>query len=100
MMLGGRVPGGMRAEQGLRKGGDLGECQFDFGVRLEVYAGDGDAGIGLRLDVLDVVHAWWSWIARRMRPCVSPSLPGEAVVVPDDTDYGDIDIRERYRPAS
>ena len=87
-------PGRHGSEQCLRKGGDLGECQFDFGVRLEVYAGDGDAGIGLRLDVLDVVHRGGHGSLKGCDHALFHLFRGEAVVVPDDADYGDVDIRK------
>src|SRR5581483_11535018 len=48
-------PGREDLEQRLRDGGDLGKRHLDFGVGLEEDAGDGDAGIGLRFDVLDIV---------------------------------------------
>ena len=94
MMLGGRVPGRHGAEQGLRNGGDLGEGEFDFGVRLEVDAGDGDAGVGLRLDVLDIVHRGGHGPLEERDHALFHLFGGEAVVVPDDADDGDIDIRE------
>jgi len=87
-----RSAGREDAQQGLRNGGDLGKREFDLGVGLEVDAGHGDAGIGLRLDVLDIVdggghgpledgdHAFFHLFGR------------QAGVGPHDAHHGDIDI--------
>ncbi len=87
-----RGPGGQGAKQGLRDGGDLRHREFDFGVRLEVDAGDRRAAIRLRLDVLDVVDRGGHGALEVGDDALFHLFGGEAVVAPDNADYGDIDI--------
>ena len=93
-MLGGNGAGRHDAQQGLRDGGDLRERQFDLGVGLEVDADDGDAGVGLRLDVLDVVDGGGHGPLEDGDDALFHLFGRQAVVVPDDADDRDIDVRK------
>ncbi len=94
MMLGGVVPGGKILSRRLRDGGDLRQRQFDLGVGLEVDARHGDAAIGLRFDVLDVVDGGGHGALEDGDHALFHLVGREAGIVPDDADDGDIDVRK------
>ena len=93
-MLGGKIPGGMRADGRLRHGRDLRHRQVDLRMRLKVDSNDGDAVVGLRLDVLDVVDRGGHAALEGRDDTLFHLVGRDAVVGPDDADHRDIDVRE------
>src|ERR1019366_640355 len=82
------------AEKGLRNGRNLGQGHVDLDVRLEVNADHRDAGVGLRLDVLDIVDRGRQGPFEDGDQSFFHLLWGQALVGPDDADHRYIDIRE------
>ena len=81
-------------EQGLRDGGDLGVGGANVGTLLEEHLDDADAGVRVRLDVLDVVDR------RGQRPlelgdhAAGHLLRRQSGIAPDHRDHRDSDFRE------
>ncbi len=82
------------AQQGLGDGGDLRKRHFHLGVGLEVDARDGDAVVGLRLDVLDVVDGGGHGPLEDGDHALFHLFGREAAVAPHDADHRDIDVRK------
>ena len=55
MTIGGLMPGGQRGANRVGGGGDLGECEVDADIRLEVNPRHGDALQRLALHVADAI---------------------------------------------
>ena len=83
-----------RAQDRLRDRRDLGDRGIDAGLRLKENLDHGDAGKRLRLDVLDVVDGGRHGALVPGHDAVGHFRGGEAAVIPDRADDGDVDGRK------
>jgi hypothetical protein len=81
-------------EQGLRDGGDLRIGDADVDVGLEEDLDDRDAGIGIGLDMLDVVDGGRQRALERQRDAARHLVGLQARVLPDRADHRDANVRE------
>ena len=80
------------SQQSLGNGGYLRQRQLDLGVGLEIHANDGNAGIGLRFDVLDVVDRGGHGPLEDGDDAFFHLLGRQPAVGPHHADHGDIDV--------
>ena len=89
------------AQLDLADGGDLGDSAADVHMRLKEDFDDGDAVERLRLDVLNVIDGSSHAPLAVEDDAGGHFLGGEAAVLPDNRDDGDVDVRKdvcRHRP--
>ena len=89
-----RHAGGQRVQHGLGGGGQLRDGGFDFGVGMEEYLDNGQAGERLGLHVLDVVDGSGEGALAADSDDFGHFLGGNAAVGPDDADDRDVDFGE------
>ena len=92
MMLGGVVPGGKILSSVWAIAVTCERRHFHLGVGLEVDARHRDAAVGLRLDVLDVVHRGGHGALEDGDHALFHLLGRKTAVAPDDADYRNIDV--------
>ena len=81
-------------EQRLRDRGDLRIRGADVDIGLEENLDDPEPAIGVRHDVLDVVHRGGERALERRRDTSGHLIRRQAGVLPDDTDHRDTNFRE------
>ena len=81
-------------ENGLRERGDLCDGQIDLHAGLKVDFDDAYAGVGLRLDMLDVVYGGRKRTLADADNALGHVVRVQTVISPDDTDDRDVDLRQ------
>ncbi len=93
-MRGGVVPGGQLPELGLRNRRNLRNTLLNVRTRLQEHFDDSNSIQGLRFDVLDVVDGSGQRSLGDANDAIAHVFRYEAVVIPDDADNGNVDVRE------